>query len=194
LSSARNRTGLAALAAVLGLGGCGFHPLYGSGGKGGDPTASRLDQVEIGYLANRDGQLLHQALEADLERAGAPSYYRYHLAVSYGISVDFIGIQPDTSNTRDRYHAHAHWKLTQAGDHGKVLTQGDAEATDGVNVIENQYFASRLDNSRMQHVLAREIARQITTQLAIWLDDHPDSHSDADSHSDSHSDSGAARG
>lgn len=42
-------------------------------------------------------------------------------------------------------------------------------------MIENQYFAARLDNSRMQRVLAREIARQITTQLAAWLDNHPDS-------------------
>lgn len=164
---------LPALLAVLGLAGCGFHPLYGS--RGGQPStiSARMDQIDIGLMPDRSGQVMREALERDLQRAGAPNFYRYHLVVHYGISVQVIGIQPDSSNTRNRFFANAHWVLTPEGNRNLAIVKGNAHAMDAENIIDNQYFATALDGGVMRHRLAREIATQITTQLAIYFHNHP---------------------
>ena len=100
-----------------------------------------MDEIEIGLLPNRSGQLLREALEADLHRAGAPVFYRYHLAVHYTLNSEIAGIQPDTSYSRNRLMAQAHWRLTPSGDHSATIVQGNAMAMDAVNIIENHHFA-----------------------------------------------------
>ncbi|GBQ10593.1 MAG: LPS assembly lipoprotein LptE [Acidiphilium sp.] len=164
---------LLALPCVLALSACGFHPLYGPQHGQSATVAARLDEVDIGLIPDRQGQLLREALESDLQRAGAPSYYRYHLAVSYSINVQIIGIQQDSSNTRNRYLATAQWTLTPEGNRTIPVAKGTASAMDAENVIDNQYFQATLDNGVMRHQLAREIAHQITAQLAIYLRAHP---------------------
>lgn len=164
---------LLALPCVLALSACGFHPLYGPQHGQSATVAARLDEVDIGLIPDRQGQLLREALESDLQRAGAPSYYRYHLAVSYSINVQIIGIQQDSSNTRNRYLATAQWTLTPEGNRTIPVARGTASAMDAENVIDNQYFQATLDNGVMRHQLAREIAHQITAQLAIYLRAHP---------------------
>lgn len=164
---------LLALPCVLALSACGFHPLYGPQHGQSATVAARLDEVDIGLIPDRQGQLLREALESDLQRAGAPSYYRYHLAVSYSINVQIIGIQEDSSNTRNRYLATAQWTLTPEGNRTIPVAKGTASAMDAENVIDNQYFQATLDNGVMRHQFAREIAHQITAQLAIYLRAHP---------------------
>ncbi|HEX7389874.1 MAG TPA: hypothetical protein VF286_07160 [Acidiphilium sp.] len=176
MSFARNLplVNLAVLLGLLGLAGCGFHPLYGSVAGQPPDVTTRMDQIDIGHLSNRDGQLMRQALESSLQRAGAPTFYRYHLAVSYGISVQGIGLQPDSSSTRNRYMADARWTLTPEGNRGVTLASGNAHAADAENVIDNQNFMGTLDNGIMRHRLAKAIADQIATQIAIYFHNHPD--------------------
>lgn len=157
---------------LLALAGCGFRPLYG-GGPDGTAVEARLNEIDVGLIPNRQGQLLRQALEAELQRAGAPNFYRYHLRVSYGWSVQTLGIQPDSSNTRNRYIAHAEWTLTPEGDRGKVIVHGSAQAMDATNNIVNQNFAGTLDQGVLRHRFAKRIARQISEQLAIYFRNHP---------------------
>ncbi len=165
---------LALLPLPLLLGGCGFQPLYGgSADSANSPSvAARMDEIEIGLLPNRSGQLLREALEADLHRAGAPVFYRYHLAVHYTLNSEIAGIQPDTSYSRNRLMAQARWRLTPSGNHSATIVQGNAMAMDAVNIIENQYFALSLANNAADRQLAREIAGQIAQQIAIYLKTH----------------------
>lgn len=158
---------------LLALAGCGFHPLYG-GGPHGTAVESRLDEIDVGLIPNRQGQLLRQALEAELQRAGAPSYYRYHLKVDYYWSAQTLGIQADSSSTRTRYIAHAKWTLTPEGDRSRIIAKGFTQAMDAVNNIVNQNFAGTLDLGVLRHRFAKRIARQITQQLAIHFRNHPE--------------------
>lgn len=132
-----------------------------------------MDQIDIGLIADRQGQVMRQALERDLQRDGAPGFYRYHLTVSYGFSVQILGVQPDSSSTRNRYLATAHWVLTPEGNQTISLAKGNAQAMDAENIIDNQYFSSSLDNGVMRHQLAREVATQISTELALYFRSHP---------------------
>ncbi|MDD2875968.1 MAG: hypothetical protein PHT60_01930 [Acidiphilium sp.] len=133
-----------------------------------------MDEIDIGLIPDRQGQVMREALENDLQRDGAPAFYRYHLAVSFGMSVQIIGIQPDSSNTRNRFIANAHWELTPEGNQTLPIAKGNAQAMDAENIIDNQYFANSLDAGTMRHQLAREIASQISTELAIYFRAHPD--------------------
>lgn len=160
------------LTALLLLSGCGFHPLYGPGPKTASMT-SQMDQIDIGLIPDRSGQLLREALEANLQGRSDPAFYRYHLGVQYGISVQAIGIQPDSSNSRLRYFATASWTLTPEGNLATPLVKGNAQAVDSLNVIDNQFFALSLQGNQVQHVLARELATQISQELAIYFRKHP---------------------
>jgi len=161
------------LAGLLALAGCGFRPLYG-GGQAGTAVVSQLDEIDVGLLPDRQGQLLRQALEAELQRAGAPSFYRYHLAVDYGWNVQIVGVQPDSSNTRNRYIATAQWTLTPEGDRSRIIARGSTQAMDAIDNIDNQNFAGTLDQGVLRHRFAKRLARQITQQLAVYFRNHPD--------------------
>ncbi len=156
---------------AVGLAGCGFAPLYG-GAAGGDVSA-RLEQVKIARIPERAGQLLQQSLEAQMQRDGAPVSQLYMLNVDYSINVQGVGIQQDTSSTRDRYIATATWRLVPIGRPDTVLVTGTATTEDADNVIDNQYFATELEGGTVNRQLADEIAGQITSQVAVWFRGHP---------------------
>jgi LPS-assembly lipoprotein len=162
-----------ALLPLLLLAGCGFHPLYQSQNGHAAPQFAAMDQIDINLIPDRSGQILRQALEADLQRDGAPGFYRYHLNTQYSTSVQAIGMQPDSSNSRVRYFATVNWSLVPEGNRMVILTKGTVEATDSVNVIDNQFFALSLSSDTLEHRLARELAARITEELAIYFRKHP---------------------
>ncbi|MBU6418779.1 MAG: hypothetical protein KGQ79_03530 [Proteobacteria bacterium] len=159
--------------ALLALSGCGFAPLYG--GAQGQAATAGLDTVQVQNIPNRTGQMLRETLQQQLYTDGAPTTELYSLSVSYTINQNLIGIQEDSSSTRDRFNATAIWKLTPIGNPNQVLASGNATAMDALNVIDQQYFASNLETETVNQQLANEIAGQITTQLAAWFRAHPSS-------------------
>jgi LPS-assembly lipoprotein len=156
---------------ALGLAGCGFAPVYG-GDAGGDVSA-RLEQVKIAAIPDRSGQLLQQSLEAQMQRNGAPVDQVYLLSVDYNISTQGIGIQRDTSSTRNRFVATASWTLAPIGRPNSVLVKGSATSEDAENVIDNQYFTTALEAGTVDRQLADVIAGQIASQVAVWFRGHP---------------------
>jgi LPS-assembly lipoprotein len=155
----------------LALGGCGFHPLYGSAGNGAAaPAEAGLSQVSVGLIPERSGQLLREALQARFERGGGGVAARYDLAVSYAVSGDALAIQPDSSVSRVRLMGAAIWSLTAQDPQRRTLTTGTARAMDAYNLLNTQLFAADLDSEAVQRRLADTIAEQITLQLASWFD------------------------
>jgi LPS-assembly lipoprotein len=167
LSSSRSL----ALAGLLALAGCGFTPLYAQSGN--DYVAGKLDTIEVENIPDRTGQLLRQSLETQLHAAGAPSQQDYALSVSYGIANSQIGEQQDSSYTRNRSTATANWTLSPIGDPNHPLASGEATSEDAENIIDQQYFASQVEQSTINQQLANEIAARITQQVAIYFKTHP---------------------
>jgi LPS-assembly lipoprotein len=167
LSSSRSL----ALVGLAALCGCGFSPLYAQGGDS-TPVAARLDTVEVANIPERTGQLLRQSLQTQLHTAGAPGEQDYQLSVSYAIDNAQIGEQADSSFTRQRFTARATWKLAPIGDPAHPLATGQATTEDALNVIDQQYFAEKLETDTVDRQLANEIAARITTQLAVYFKTH----------------------
>ena len=150
---------------------CGFHPVYTSGGATRGPQVE-LGAIDVGLVPDRGGQLLRQALQSRFDR-GDGTRKRYTLSVSYGVAGDAIGIQQDSTSTRVREVATATWSL-KALDAGQTLvTSGTARALDGVNIIDQQYFAADLEGETVTRRLAENIAGQITLQIASYFARHP---------------------
>jgi len=168
LSSNRNRL---LLLALLALPGCGFTPLYGESGN--TSVAQQLDLINVANIPERTGQLLRMSLETQLHTAGAPTEELYSLSVSYSISNSAIGVQEDTSATRNRFSADASWVLTPIGNPAAPLTHGQATTEDAENIIDQQYFAVTLENDTINQQLADQLAAQITTQIAAYFKSHP---------------------
>ncbi len=158
---------------LLCLSGCGFTPLYGGGA--GRNAVAELDTVHVENIPDRTGQMLRQSLQQQLYTAGAPTTELYALSVTYTINQNYVGIQSDSSSTRDRFNAAAVWKLTPIGYPGRTLISGNATAVDAMNIIDQQYFASNLESDTIKQQLAEQIARQITIQLAAWFRVHHNS-------------------
>ncbi len=157
---------------ALPLAGCGFSPLYDTGGSS-TSVAQQLDTVQVANIPERPGQILRDALDAQLHAAGAPTTQLYSLSVAYGISSTGIGIQADTSTTRQRFTATATWTLAPIGSPATPLATGQATTEDALNTIDQQIFAQNLETDTVNQELATEIAQQIDTQLAAYFKSHP---------------------
>lgn len=158
-------------AAALSLSGCGFTPLYG--GDSGARVQQQMNEVAVGIIPDRTGQLLRLSLEDRLQGGDTQTQQRYLLSVSYNISVQGIGVQEDTSTTRQRFTANASWSLAPIGSPQTKLTEGQASTEDALNIIDQQYFALTLDTETVDRQLADEIAGEIAQQVAAYFKTHP---------------------
>lgn len=164
------RRSLLGLASALALPGCGFRPVYMRTASGHPGIAQReLAAVNVDILPDRPGQLLRQALQQRLDRASAGVARKYDLGVSYSIGGEGIGIQGDNSVTRIRLIARGAWTLRTQDPARTTLSTGSSRAIDGLNILDQQYFAADLEQEAVQRRLADQIADQIVIQLAAYF-------------------------
>lgn len=160
---------LALLAGSL-LGGCGFRPIYQPTASGAAaPAAEGLAEIDIALIPERQGQLLREALQERFERNGLAVSRRYDLSVSFSVSNDAIGIQQDSSNTRQRLVGIATYRLTAQDPSRSTLVSGSARSLDGLNVFDNELFAAQLETESVTRRIAEAVADSIALQLAAYF-------------------------
>ncbi len=177
VASRRGRPGrgggrrLAAIAAAVALGGCGFRPMYAAAPKGdAGPAASGLAEITVGLIPERTGQLLHLALQERFERNGLALAHRYDLAVNFSVTAQAIGYQQDTSITFMRWIGIATYTLFAQDARRTPLASGLARSVDGMNIFDQELFASTLEGEAVQRRIAEAVADQIALQLAAYFD------------------------
>lgn len=151
------------------MAGCGFRPVYGVG----QPGRAALAAVYVDIIPNRSGQLLRQALQARLEGDNGDVAKRYTLGVSYGESIQGLGVQADNSTTRNRDVGTATWTLRKVDSPLVALASGTVRSLDGYNVIDEQFFYQDLSEDVAQHRLAQALADQIVLGMGLYFDKHP---------------------
>ena len=161
-----SRRGLLAAGGLGLLGGCGFHPQYGGGETG--PTAQSLAGIIVDLLPNRSGQLLRLALQRRFEGPGLGVAKDAELFCTYEIIIEGIGIRQDSAITRDRYIGIAHYTLYSLAIDRRTITSGSVRALDGLDIVNEQYFAADLEGDQIERRLAEAIADRITMQLAAF--------------------------
>ncbi len=151
------------------LAGCGFRPLYGRRNGQPSPAQRELAAIDVALLPDRAGQLLRQALQQRFDGPGYALAKQYTLSVSFGIVGDATNIQQDSTPTRLRQIGTATWTLKRLDTANTLVTNGSARSLDGVNIIDQQYFAADLAGEAATRRIAENVADQMTLQIASYF-------------------------
>lgn len=151
----------ALLAAGLGLGACGFSPLYGAPG-----VTAQLTAVQVTTPPGRTGQLIREHLDDALARdKGAAPRYRMDLELSETRYPR--GVRVDNVATRYEYVLVAAYTLS-ALPSGSPVKTGRARVEVTYDSADQPY-ASISAQQDAQDRAAAEAARKIELELAAWL-------------------------
>lgn len=161
------RTGCLSFALAIGLGGCGFQPIYKQ--TASLNTNKELKKIYIPVMDNRFGQQIRQFLQQNTAGSGPEDPKTYELDVTPSLSEEAIDIHYDNSSGRARMTGNAHWVLKTISINPVVLAQGDAQTMDGYNITFEQYFAQMLNDETAQTRVAQNLANEVTQQVAIWF-------------------------
>jgi LPS-assembly lipoprotein len=167
LTRATRRGVLLGLAGTLA--GCGFHPLYATDGS----DDAILQSIYVEIIANRNGQLLRQALQQRLEGTDSTAEKRFTLTVYLAQTTGALGIQTNSTVTRMRDVGKATWVLNHSDPPGAKVTNGAVRALDGYDVLNEQFFYQDLEEEQTQRRLADALADQIVQALATYFRTHP---------------------
>lgn len=156
----RAGAGLLLAAGLLGLGGCGFQPLYSP------ERAAALSGVAVAGIAERDGQILRNALLARLQPDGAPAW---RLAVELDESRStLVGGEGDTQRVRLTFEAA--YTLAPAGEAGggRSGTKGEAVVTTSFNEPDPVLATEAAERAATRNALA-ELADRLVDAVARHL-------------------------
>jgi LPS-assembly lipoprotein len=162
--------GFAALAQALAA--CDYRPVYGEIGLLAEPGAARaaavrLDEVKIVPIADRRGQILHNALLDRINPAGEPASPRYTLTVRLEETVRAVDTRRDSTITRNDIVLAARYDLRDAESDVIVFRQR-SEAVSSYN-LATQRFASVVSEDDARRRAAHLLADEIALSVALYI-------------------------
>ena len=148
--------------ASFAVAGCGFHPMYGGGGKLGPVLAS----IYVEPLAERDGYELRNQLIDLLGSDGREAGKAYHLTLSLNQVSNGVTLQNDATITRYNDTLTATYVLTDAK--GTEVTRGTQTSLSTFNVSNSPYstLAVQQDSDRRA---ADDLADRIRMDLGAYF-------------------------
>lgn len=162
---------LAALPALLlsgglagGLTGCGFRPLYGRG-PAEDALRAELATVAVARIPERSGQLLRNALERRLERAGGGRPKLYTLSVALEERIEELGVERDNTAARANLYMTARFVLARDG---RRLLSGTSQSIAAYNILAQPY-ATVISQKDSRERAAEQLAEDIVRRLAVFF-------------------------
>lgn len=152
--------------AALLIGGCGFRPLYESGG-GSDEAV--LATVEVATIKDRMGQQLRNLLIENLAPRGPAGRTDYRLSVTLTESKSSLAIKKDETATRANLTITADFKLVALKDPRLGVFSGRSLSTNSYNILTSDFAtlsAERDARTRALRTLAQEIRLRVAAAIA----------------------------
>ena len=157
-------------AALLLLGGCGFHPLYARHGQTG--YDAELASIKVNTIADRQGQLLAIALRDGLNPRGARVATRYTLDVELSSQRHEIGLRPDGTASRSQINMTAKFVLKDAKNADRpAVFQGTTHSVSSFDVLTDNY-ATVVAQHTAEERTVQEIGDDILTRLELFVSAH----------------------
>lgn len=159
----------AVVGALVQLAGCGFRPMYLSGGDapGEANVGAALGDIAVAPIPDRVGQLVRNDLIYLLSRAGHDSNAAYRLNVQLTESISELAVESTGFATRANLRLDARYTLVdQAG--GKSLVSGRARAVSSYNIVESSFSTLTAQNAARGRTAAR-IAEDIRSRLGAYF-------------------------
>jgi len=147
------------------LSGCGFRPLYASGGGSGEAV---LATVEVLRIKDRTGQQLRNLLIERLSPRGRAGRTDYSLAVTLQESKAELAIKKDETATRGNLTIRANFKLVAQRDPRRSTFSGSAISTNSYNILASDFATLSAERDARDRAL-RTIAEEIRLRVAAAL-------------------------
>jgi LPS-assembly lipoprotein len=160
---------VAALAPLMSA--CGFKPMYG--GRAGSAVVAALAEVEVARINDRTGQLLRNALERRMERAGGggTAKKRYLLTCGVAESKQELGLSKDSFASRADLTLTVDFTLSYQG---KSLLTGSTQGIVAYNILDQQYATVISEQDSRQRAV-EQVSEDITRRLSSYFSRHPNS-------------------
>lgn len=157
------------VSACLLLAGCGFTPLYGSGGTtGGHAVQTALNDVYIDIIPDRAGQYLRNRLVDRFHGAGTPERPRYRLALApLQENRTNLDITKTATTTRAELRLTTTLALRDAAT-GETVLKRDISAAGSYNILPSQ-FATRVSEDNIRNNILDDLARQTEQHIVLFL-------------------------
>ena len=156
---------LAALAVITLMSGCGFQPLYKSGGSDGEAVLATIDVVTI---RDRIGQQLKNMLNAALAPRGRSTVTDYRLTVTLIESKSRLAILKDETATRANLTIRAAFKLDALKNPRLKPFVGRALSTNSYNILTSDFAtlsAERNARTKALRTLSEEIRLRVAAAI-----------------------------
>jgi LPS-assembly lipoprotein len=156
------------LGCALLVGGCGFHPLYGTTAL--DPRAGpTLANVYVEPIADRVGYELRNNLLDLFNGTGQDDGAAYRLKLTLSETEEAVVLQTDTAITRYNYMLSAHYELIPHGS-TMAVKSGDVSALTAYNVAAAPFLYATVTAERdAKNRAANDLAERLRTQIAVYL-------------------------
>jgi LPS-assembly lipoprotein len=159
------RRAVVALALILPLAGCGFHPLYAANKAADvDPT---LAAIKVLPVPNRVGQMLVDQLREQLNPAGERVAIRYLLTISLSVARSDLGLRRDNTSTRVEVRLEANLRLDVLG--GKPTSFNENIRTITSFNQPDDAYAALVAEQKAQEEAASDMSREIAERLNVYV-------------------------
>jgi LPS-assembly lipoprotein len=149
--------------ALVALGGCGLHPLYGGGGSGS--VAATLRSISVAPIQGQSGWLVRNKLIDRLGDAGSGAA-AYRLEVALDDNITAFGLRSDRAATQERRTLRARFQLVDVRN-GMVVLDSTAGSDAGIDIVSSEYATVAAEQTALEN-LADIVADQITARVALY--------------------------
>lgn len=154
----------AVLAAVLALGGCGFHPLYG---KANPEVVPEMASIKIKAIEDRIGQELRNKLYTRMNTNGEPAQAKYILETVLKETKENEAIQRTEVATRADLYINADYRLRELGTN-KIVISISTRAVASYDIVQNEYSNLVAQQDAERRAL-EQLANEITTHVSFYF-------------------------
>ncbi|MCF8496169.1 MAG: hypothetical protein K9G62_05805 [Alphaproteobacteria bacterium] len=153
---------------LLWLSACGFEPVYGVNKYTAIGAESRLAQIEIENIPNREGQHVRNALIDRFYRKARPEtpLYSLHVAALEEETTE-LDITKSSDATRAEIRIRTVMTLRSALTN-EILLQRDVRAITSYNILDSE-FATRVTEENARVNALDDLARQIELQITLYF-------------------------
>jgi LPS-assembly lipoprotein len=148
---------------LLGLAGCGLHPLYGGGSS--SPIAATLRSVRVAPIAGQSGWFMRNKLIDRLGEAGSGAA-QFRLEVTLDDNITSFGIRGDRAATRERRTLRARYQLVSLAT-GTVVLDATAGSDAGIDIVSSEYATVAAEQTALEE-LSDTVADQIVARLSLY--------------------------
>lgn len=166
MSWSDRRRVLLAFTGAVALAGCGFQPMYATGGDR-PGAAERLAQVDIANIPNRYGQQLRNNLIDRFYPHGRTDASPYELVVGLSATEQKLALRKDATAERAQLAVSAPYRLVEKAT-GRTLLSANSRIYVSYSVLEEQYASVVTVDNAYDRALA-QISDEITTHVAAFL-------------------------